>query len=303
MLVIRGGAIGDFILTLPVFAALRSHFPETHLQVLGYPHIAHLAQAGGLVDAVRSIDARPMASFFARNGELEGNLREYFSRFSVILSYLYDPDIIFQTNVALSSHAQFIQCPHRPDEQQRVHATDVFLKPLEQLTIYGADPIPRLTFPAMANGSFPAGCWLALHPGSGSERKNWPERKWVELAEKLIANTDCNLLLVAGEAEGDRLDRMTASLPPGRIKCAQRLPLSELGQWLTQCKAFVGHDSGISHLAAAVALPGVLLWGDTSEAIWRPKNDKMILIREPKGLAALPVSQVFTQVNALLERL
>jgi hypothetical protein len=50
ILVIRGGAIGDFILTLPAIAALRRQFPAAHLEVLGYPHIAQLALAGGLAN-------------------------------------------------------------------------------------------------------------------------------------------------------------------------------------------------------------------------------------------------------------
>src|SRR5439155_11698481 len=84
ILVIRGGAIGDFILTLPVLAALRGHFPQARLEVLGYPHIAQLALAGGLVDRVRSIDAGPLAGFFARNGVLDVALQEYFARFAII---------------------------------------------------------------------------------------------------------------------------------------------------------------------------------------------------------------------------
>ena len=48
ILVIRGGAIGDFILTLPVLSALRQQFPETQIEVIGYPHIVQLAVAGGL---------------------------------------------------------------------------------------------------------------------------------------------------------------------------------------------------------------------------------------------------------------
>jgi hypothetical protein len=66
LLVIRGGAIGDFILTLPVLAALRRQFPNTRLAVLGYPHIAARAEAGRLVDALRPIDSRPLAGFFDR---------------------------------------------------------------------------------------------------------------------------------------------------------------------------------------------------------------------------------------------
>src|SRR5205809_471155 len=107
ILVIRGGAIGDFILTLPVLAAMRAQFPRAHLEVLGYRHIAELALAGGLADGVRSIEARPLAGFFARGGELAVGLQDYFAEFAIIISYLYDPDQVFQANVASCSRAQF----------------------------------------------------------------------------------------------------------------------------------------------------------------------------------------------------
>src|SRR6266704_2245271 len=144
ILVIRGGAIGDFILTLPVLSALRKHFPQARLAVLGYPHIAQLALAGGLADEVRSIEAGPLAGFFAEHGTLAQELQGYFAGCAVILSYLYDPDEIFQSNVARCSPAQFIACPHRPNEKTRLHATEVFLKPLERLAIFSADLVPRL---------------------------------------------------------------------------------------------------------------------------------------------------------------
>ena len=91
ILVIRGGAIGDFILTLPAIAALRRQFPEAHLEVLGYPHIVQLAVAAELVDRVQSIEAGALAGFFARNGKLEPDLADYFSEFDIIVSYLYRP--------------------------------------------------------------------------------------------------------------------------------------------------------------------------------------------------------------------
>src|SRR5258708_10370508 len=102
---------------------------------MGYPHIVQLAQAGGLVDRVRAIEARGLAGFFARNGELEEDLADYFSEFDVILSYLYDPDQIFETNVRRCTTAQFIAGPYRPDEDARVHATKVYLKPLARLAL------------------------------------------------------------------------------------------------------------------------------------------------------------------------
>ena len=156
ILVIRGGAIGDFILTLPAIAALRRQFPEAHLEVLGYPHIAQLAVAGGLVDRVQPIEARGLAGFFARGGTLEQDLMDYFSEFDLVISYLYDPDEIFKTNVIRCLVKQFIVGPHRPDETERLHATQVYLKPLERLAIFDADPVPRLSFNSQRFNSQPA---------------------------------------------------------------------------------------------------------------------------------------------------
>src|SRR5438034_11812820 len=86
-----------------------------------------------------------LAGFFARNGELSEELADYFSEFDLIVSYLYDPDEIFQTNVGRCTVGQFIACPHRPDEKSYLQASRVYLKPLEQLAIFDADHVPRLS--------------------------------------------------------------------------------------------------------------------------------------------------------------
>ncbi len=302
ILVIRGGAIGDFILTLPAIAALRRQFPAAHLEVLGYPHIISLAVAGGLVDRAQSIEARALANFFGRNAELADNLVDYFSEFDLIVSYLYDPDGIFRSNIARCSPAQFIAGPHRPDERGEDHATKVFLKPLERLAIFDADPIPRLSLnrePATVTSSpSPAG-QVALHPGSGSERKNWPEARWADLLGHIINATPFQILLVGGEAEGERLQRLSAALPPIRFRVAQSLPLVELASQMQHSAAFIGHDSGISHLASALGLSGLILWNDSAEAVWRPPSPKVSLLRNPLGISYLSVSDVVRWLDTI----
>jgi heptosyltransferase III len=302
ILVIRGGAIGDFILTLPVLAALRQQFPDARVEVLGYPHIARLALAGGLVADVRSIEAGSLAGFFARGGRLSTELVDYFSDFDLIISYLYDPDQIFETNVVGCSGAQFIAGPHRPDDTKSLHATEVFLKPLERLAIFDADTVPRLTVTRAFETNIATGKWLALHPGSGSERKNWPESKWAELLNYIIQSTTFNLLLIGGEAERNRLEHLAQPFPQTRIKQMQSVPLQELAQWMASCIGFVGHDSGISHLAAAVGLPALILWGDTSEAVWRPRNQQLTVLRDSNGLKELSVPVVINHLDQLLNR-
>jgi ADP-heptose:LPS heptosyltransferase len=302
-------------------AALRRQFPAVHLELLGYPRVTPLALAGGLVDQVQSIEARSLASFFAKGGELPESLADYFASFALIISYLYDPDLIFQENVARCSSAQFISGPHRPDENAPVHAAESFLKPLERLAIYDADPEPKLNLALYEAQARDTNCIsepvrplsspvtlsrslrsvLALHPGSGSEKKNWPESKWHELVTRLVAETSWSLLLVGGEAEQERLNRLAAVMPSDRTQIAQNLPLVELGRLLSRCAAYVGHDSGISHLAAALGLPGLVLWGETQERVWRPRSGRMALLRSSRGLANLAVPEVFARLKALLE--
>ncbi len=305
ILVIRGGAIGDFILTLPAIAALRRQFPQAHLEVLGYPHIIQLAQAGGLVDRAESIEARALAGFFARHGSLDPDLSDYFSEFDIIISYLFDPDEIFRTNVARCSTAQFIVGPYRPKETEKLHATKVYLLPLERLAIFDADHVPRLD---VSNVSDARGAkdksvgppTVALHPGSGSEKKNWPEEKWVELLRYLVGFTDFNLLLVGGEAEGERLQRLAAALPPIRTDVAQSLPLPSLARLLQRSVGFVGHDSGISHLAAALGVPGVVLWGNSVEEIWRPPHQSVVILKNPSGIRMITAEQVAAKLKQIV---
>jgi heptosyltransferase-3 len=293
ILVIRGGAIGDFILTLPALAALRKQFPQTHLAVLGYPRVAVLAELAGSANEVRSIEARALAGFFARRGELDASLGEWFGGFNIIVSYLYDPDGIFQENVARVSKAQFIAGPHRPDETQSLHATEVFLKPLERLAIFAAESEPRLAIsfqPSTLN-------LLALHPGSGGAGKNWPEACWLELLRRISAETNWRILLVGGEAEAERVQRLALPLPADRLVIALNEALPELARKFTACAAFVGHDSGITHLAAASGLRGLALWGGTKPEIWRPRSEQFALLRDERGLDQLPPDTVFAAIS------
>jgi heptosyltransferase-2 len=299
ILVIRGGAIGDFILTLPALTALRRQFPGTQIEVLGYPKTVALALQAGLADRVQHIEARPLAGFFARHGELSSDWRNYFSDFNIIISYLYDPDEIFRLNVARCSSAQFIQGPHRPVEAEKIHATKVFLKPLERLAIYDAEFVPELRIPAAAARNSTT---VAFHPGSGSESKNWPESKWKKLLGDLAIRTNLEFLLIGGEAEGSRLERLASGLDAARLRIAQNLPLADLAVQLQACAGFVGHDSGITHLAAALGLPCLALWAHTEQSVWQPLGRHVTILQESAGLHALAVPRVLDELLRMLER-
>jgi ADP-heptose:LPS heptosyltransferase len=288
ILVARGGAIGDFVLTLPVFAALRAAYPGAQIAVLGSRAVAGLAVAGGLADAVHELGAREFACLFGGEAAVSSRLGLFFSRFNIIVSYLCDPGRVFEANVRRLTAARFIRGPHRPDEQGGQHATEALLEPLAALGIRDVEPAPRLRLPR----SRARRRRLVAHPGSGSESKNWPVEHWAVLLQRLGSATDWDLLLVGGEADIDRLGRLQDHWPTSRCEIALGLPLVELAARMASGRGFIGHDSGITHLAAALGLPGVVLWGPSSERVWRPRSERMVLVTSPDGLASLPVERV-----------
>lgn len=298
ILVIRGGAIGDFILTLPAIRALRELQPSTpnrHLEILGYPRIANLACAAGLADATRSIESPSLLPFFTMDCPLSGEAVSYFKSFDLILSYIHDSDGIFQHRVRAASPALYLRGPHRPVDTEGIHATEALLQPLRTLGIQTIDPRPQIILPGHSPAPLQSGRqWLAAHPGSGSERKNWPEANWASLLVKLAAATPWNFLLIGGEAEGDRLQRLASQLPGDRIQIAQNIPLTDLAHRIKRCTRFIGHDSGISHLASALGIPVLALWGESAVEVWRPLGPNATILRDPAGLRSLSVDAVLT---------
>jgi len=73
---------------------------------------------------------------------------------------------------------------------------------------------------------------IAIHPGSGSEKKNWPELKWAELIRVLLSDCERNIVLVGGEAEEGRLERLAKTAPVGRVEILRSRPLPELARRL-----------------------------------------------------------------------
>lgn len=293
ILVIRGGAIGDFILTLPALRLLRESFSEAHIEVLGYPHIVALGLTSGLVDATRSIEAGALASFFSRGGELAPDLVRYFESFQQVISYLHDPDEIFADNLRRAGVRNLITAS--PKITGSEHAARQLARPLEQLGLYFEDAAARLDLPASRRDAH----LLALHPGSGSERKNWPVERFLAVAQAWLApNEQRKLLVVGGEADGEQLGFLKKNLPNERCDYAENLPLPELAARLARCGVFLGHDSGISHLTAAVGTPALLLFGPTDPEIWAPLNQQVQVLRSAR--LTIEAIQVFEVLPALM---
>lgn len=297
VLVIRGGALGDFLLTLPVLDSLREAHPQARLEVLAYPGIAALAEAGGKIHAARSIEYGPLAGFFTKGSEPDRALRNYFAGHDLVLSYLYDPDGIFADNLRAAGVRNLVTGPARPTSSS--HAIDQLATPLAQLGIPLARRAVRLEFPAPRK-EFPL---VILHPGSGSASKNWPSARWRLLAEKFLAEFQHVRVAVAGgEADARELAELRRSELHERMIFLENLPLRELAGNLSLADLYLGHDTGVSHLAAVAGAPSLLLFGPTDPGVWAPPHEHVRVLRAPGGnLDELAVSTVWAAASRMMQ--
>jgi heptosyltransferase-3 len=284
---------------LPALKALRAAHPQARIEILGYPHTVIIADKRFYADALRSIEYAALSRFFARDAELPLDLRDYFRGFDLILSYLYDPDQIFEDNLRRCGAKRILLGPAwiLPG----THAARQLAHPLQALGINVSDLAAKI-FPSDEDRAFARrfleNCEapvLAFHPGSGSERKNWPIENWIELAKTLL-NTNVlfrTIIFVSGEADEKEITRLRTLFKDERhVRFADGLPLPQLAALLEQ-STFIGHDSGISHLAAAAGARCFLLFGPTDPKIWAPQNKDVCVLVAPNGdLTQLDVTTV-----------
>ena len=153
--------------------------------------------------------------------------------------------------------------PALPAAGESIHAADFFLR---QAGCEGP-AVPRIDCPR-TRGDF-----IAIHPFSGSPRKNWPLDRYQELARHL----DWPVQWCAGPEE--QLD--------GAVRIAN---LYDLACWLATARRYVGNDSGITHLAAAAGVPVIAIFGPTDPAVWAPRGKSVRVVSG--NLEAITVSEV-----------
>jgi heptosyltransferase III len=315
LFVYRPGAIGDFILALPALAALRARFPDATLVVAGPAAALPLARASGLADVTLSADDARLTPLFspgstaappdlrpshavvwagAAGAALAENLRALGA--AVVHAPSRPPaerpqhvaDYLIETLRPLGVEPTLPAEPRvAPGVDARARAA-AFLAEHEDT---GGPPQPpnaggssgpvasgvHSWQPCEAGGA-PSTHWVALHVGSGSPRKNWAAARWAAVAEAL-AGRGSRLLLVAGPAEGEAVQAVAEAVPAAQPVVMRDWPLEDLAALLARCAGYVGGDSGITHLAAAVGTPVVAVFGPTDPAVWAPRGPQVAIVR------------------------
>jgi hypothetical protein len=253
-LVVHVGGIGDFILALPAIAALAAEGP---LEVAGIGPRVGLAEAGRIARRAHDIEAMGFYTLFSTP---DARIRRVLAEVHRAYVFMWDDGVLTRGLRGLGIAE--VQCfPGVPQADWPHHASAWYAQCL------GVSPPPdfRLHLPPAAEIAPD----LILHPGSGSKTKNWPFEHFVAVAEHFLRRGH-RVGWVSGPAE--------ESLPPPPQGVVHLPPMSlvELGGMLARARAYLGNDSGISHLAAAVGCPAAVIFGPTNPTIWAPIGARVL---------------------------
>ena len=246
-LIIRPGAIGDFIVSLPAMECLRADYLEVWTASAHVPLVR-------FADAARSMAGTGIDLLGIRETSglerLVGELRNFDS----IESWYGKGREEFRDLVRrLGLPFQFF--PALPAEGSGVHATDFYLEQARSIAPCECDAVPRIRCGERKED------FAVIHPFSGSARKNWPLEKFRGMAARL---------------ERVMPVRWCAGAEDPPLEGAVRIDgLWELARWLARARLYVGNDSGVTHLAAAVGTPVLALFGASDPRVWSPRGENV----------------------------
>lgn len=242
-LVIRPGGIGDFIVSLPALECLKTDYLEIWTRSETVP-LARFA------DRARSIASTGLDLLAVT--EPPARLIDDLHGFDSVVSWYgaNRPEFRAETE-RLGLPFTFFRA--LPPEGTGVHAVDFYLDHVRTLGPCASDGIPRLDCAREDAEPF-----AVIHPFSGSARKNWPLENFGQLARRL------QLAMPVYWCYGPE--------DPPEDDAVRIENLYELACWLAKASLYVGNDSGITHLAAAVGTPVLALFGPTDPAVWGPRG-------------------------------
>jgi heptosyltransferase-2 len=291
ILMIHSGGIGDLLLSLPAMRAFRKAFPDSSLELLGFPERLSLVAHDLRAAAVHSIDQAGLAHFYLEGAVLPPRFGELFSSFSAALLIGRSQAGIFAENLRRTGLKRVFFLPSFPEEGQKIHVTDALLRTLRSFGIKSDEGFAPLHLSGealsfadllLAKAGWKTGTRiLAIHPGSGSPIKNWNPGKFALVAD--WASEHALIFLITGPARDGR-EEVLMAVKKARPVALDHLPLPGLAAFLGKCTAFLGNDSGITHLSAIMGTPTLALFGPTDPAVWGPQGPGVRIITAPRGL-------------------
>lgn len=339
-LVIHPGALGDVLLAVPALRALRARHPGDRLVLATQPRVGRLLVVLGLVDEFRAFDGLGLEALFVDDGspprvpalERAGRVVCWFgSRDPVFVSRLraLAPGAVIASPSGDLGRPVWQHLLSTLGETGPGAAGDDVLSPDDSGSgcagdrrrgaddsgggragsrRAGEDLRSPIVVPAalVARGEAllrQAG-WdgrtplAVLHPGAGGAAKRWPVEAFARVVERVSVRSALAVAMHEGPADAEAVGALRRRLP-GAIVLGH-LPLPELAGALRRASVFLGNDSGVSHLAAAVGTPSVVLF-TTANVPWQPwATQARVVVVSPSAVGEADIEAVVDAVGAHL---
>lgn len=292
VLVIKLGALGDFVLAFGPFAAIRAHHPDSLVTLLTTTPFAGMARAAPWFDDV-VVDNRPRWWNLPALGRLARSLRGYGMVYDLQTSGRSSRYHRLAGMPPWSGIARGASHPHSNPGRDAMHTID---RQREQLRAAGITDVPRPDLAWLSAGGPVLACpYALLIPGAAAHRpaKRWPAQRFGELA-RLLQGRGLRPVVAGTRGEAPLAAAIRAACPEA-LDMTGRTSLLDLGGLAARAALAVGNDTGPMHLAAAVGCRCVTLFGaDSDPALTAPRGprDEPVTVLRAPDLSALPVERV-----------
>lgn len=295
-ILIRGtNWIGDAILTLPAVAAIRATYPDAYIAILVKPLVADVYELFSAVDEVIIYESKldnPIGVF-----KLAHKLRKKNFDAAILLQNAIEAAIIaFAAGIPLragyDSDGRGLLLTHRVQrtkEIRKVHQTDYYLEMVKALgcasvgrEMHLETKINRLDAQDILQKFIPKTnkAIIGIAPGATyGPAKRWFPDRFAEVANKLDESFSLQGILLGGKADGEIAEEVQKLARPNLINLAGKTTLREAIYLISQCRLFLSNDSGLMHIAGALNIPAVAIFGSTNPVTTAPVGNKSIIVR------------------------
>ncbi len=281
LLVIRPGAIGDTLLTFPVIQALKAQWRVSHVTLVGNAAVLPLALAYGIADEVSNFESVQWSALFSDKPAHTPTLHAQLRAIDTAICWLRDPDGIVERNLRAHGINHVITAPGRPPAKERIHEV-AYLARTVGLTL-DSSSYTLANRDNTAPNPLLDPC-IAIHLGSGGAQKCWSMHHFATVIYELQQRS-IPIKLLAGPADHERLQQLLTLLPKSvhnaQLEIVIDAPLLTLAHELEKCRAYLGNDSGVTHLAAMLGVPTVAIFGPSDPAQWHPIGPHVRVMHKP----------------------
>ena len=298
ILVIRNDGIGDLLNSTPAISALREAYQDAHISVVVKPPGADMLILNPHVEEILIYDT---------DGQ-HGSLKSRWRFLKQLRAAHYDMAVVLR-NSSESNFMAYISGARyrigRRSERKRfsftlTHAI-TFRDPkgtrheternMDVARLVGAVDAPRELVLRLSeeerawardflhrNAQSDASLIVGVHPGGSSFDKLWPAENFASVANQLMQDYQAKIILFGGRGEDDLVRKIQDEMTSPPI-LATNIQLRQFAALVEECSLFLCNDSGPMHIAAALKVPTVAIFGPTDYVRWKPLNENTVIVR------------------------